>query len=154
MAVAIFATAFAISPANAGRIDLTQALLAQPEVVQGIDSICGNICAGNNRKSWLTQAQLDILPNDTYSILEIHVRLRNRHIWKMFGKRVTAYSDHSTLRAKIRIHNGTCEASVRDYEKDIHFTNDLYKITWWLAVKLDQLFDFLPSIKAHLPNCT
>lgn len=153
MAVVIFATAFAISPAQAGRVDLTQALLAQPEVVQGIKSICKNICAGNERKSWLTRATLDINPG-TYSILEIHVRLRNRQKAKVFGKRFTVYSSHSTLKAKIRIHNDTCEASIGNYKKDIYFSNDLYKISWWLAVHLDKLFDFIPSsIKAHLPNC-
>jgi len=153
MVIVIFATAFTISPANASRIDLTQALLAQPEVVQGIHSICKKICIGNERKSWLTQATFDIIDTDTYSILEIHVRLRNRERRKIFGKQVTFFSDHSSLQAKIRIHNETCEASIREYKKDIHFTNDLYKITWWLALELDKLFDFLPPIKAHLPNC-
>ncbi|OAD23101.1 secreted protein [Candidatus Thiomargarita nelsonii] len=137
-------------PVKAGKIDITQALLAQPEVVQGISSICHDICKGNNRKSWLTWAELDILPG-TYSILNAHIRLRNRHIWKIFGKKRTAYSDHSTLKIKAHINNETCKASV--HHKDIHFTNDLYKIGWWLARRLDNIFDFLPRIKRQLPIC-
>jgi len=154
MMVVIFATSVALSPANAGRIDLTEALLAQPEFVQGIDSLCKKICIGNDRKSWLTQAQLDILPDDAYSILEVHVRLRNRQKSRFLGKRVTLFSSHSTLKAKIRIHNETCLASIGNYKKDIRFSNDLYKISWWLVVHLDKLFDFLPPLRAHLPTCT
>ncbi len=152
MMLVIFATAFTISPANAGRIDITKAFLAQPEAVEFIDSICKKMCAGNDRKSWLTQAQLDIIPDDTYSILQIQVRLRNRHKSRVFGKRFTLYSDHSTLKAKIRIHNDTCEVSIGNYKKDIYFSNDLYKITWWLVARLDKVFDSLQFIKNHMQD--
>lgn len=150
MVAIIFTMVVMNSQAQAGRVNITEALLEQPEMMREIRNICKKICIGNERKSWLKQAQVDILEG-TYSIADVQIRLRNRHIWHIFGERVQAYSDHSTLKVKVRLHNETCEASVL-YE-ELEFSNTLYKVTFWLTRQLDKLFNFLPAIKQQLPIC-
>jgi len=147
--VFVFAMVFAVPSVKAGRIDITQALLEQPEIVQIIGTICRKICMGNERKSWLTQALVDISDGE-YSIAELRIRLKHKHSSNTFG---ILYENYNTLKVKVRLNNKTCEASV--LHEDIEFTNDLYQATWWLVRQLDKVFKkLLPSFKKQLPICS
>jgi len=145
-----FATLFIMPSAEAGRIDITQALEEQPEIEREIGKLCRKICLGNRRKSYLGRAWMDIREG-TYSTVIIHITLRNRDTRKILGKRFNVFSDHSTLKVKVRINNETCKVS-KVRKSDIKFTGELYRATFWVTRQLDRIFNIFPSIK--LPSLT
>jgi hypothetical protein len=51
--------------ASIGRstIDITPILLADPDIVREIEAICRSACAGNERRSWLHAATIEIAPD-------------------------------------------------------------------------------------------
>ena len=95
--------------ANSFEIDITSVLLADPKVARDIRDICDHACAGNERKSWLHQAVLDIRSGDTYSFGQVELRLRNKHKPTPW---MTLYNHTETVRVNFRLHNDTCETEI------------------------------------------
>jgi hypothetical protein len=116
-AFALAAAFFAVAPAAAFDIDLTQTLGATPKTQQEIARLCQHACLGNQRKSWLESA---IVHADTGgSSVTVRLKLRSKHS----AHGLTIYEETATVRVDADLSLADCGiTNVRATSN-----NDLYR---------------------------
>jgi hypothetical protein len=118
---AAFAFAAALlmaAPARAFDIDLTQTLVANPNVAEGVARLCKQACVGNRRKSWIESAIVHADPAG--SSLTVILKLRSRQS-PMPG--LVLYDETATVKVDADVSLADCGIS------NVHASsnNDLYR---------------------------
>jgi hypothetical protein len=114
-----FATGlFVAAPARALDLDLTQTLLANPKVVEGVARLCKQVCLGNKRKSWIESAIVHAGPAG--SSLTVILKLRSR---QSPAPGLVLYDETATVKVDADVSLADCGIG------DVRATsdNDLYR---------------------------
>jgi hypothetical protein len=102
-ALTLTAALFAAAPAYAADLDLTQTLLANPKVVEGVERLCKQACLGNKRKAWIESAIVHVDPAG--SSLTVILKLRSRQS-PMPG--LVLYDDTATVKVDADVSLADC----------------------------------------------
>jgi uncharacterized membrane protein len=100
------------NPSDRGQnftLDLTPAIQSDPQLTAEIAAICRRVCRGNQKRSWMHAATLNVRPNSTYSTGTIDLRIRNRHS-PCCG--IIAWSVTENVKIRFRVHNVSCRVTV------------------------------------------
>jgi hypothetical protein len=117
-ALALAGALLAAAPAMAFDIDLTQTLVGNSKVAEGVARLCKRACLGNQRKSWLESAIVHADPAG--SSLTVILKLRSR---QSPARGVVLYDETATVKVEADVSLASCGIG----EVHASSNNDLYR---------------------------